>query len=334
MTFNIYKVKIKEKMLKGDEMNKIKELFGLEIKLSRWPGEEELPLYLREQYRFEAAMIGDAECLLLTPTSELGTLPAIKKQIRVIEQMAKRHVVFDLVQISEYRQDSLIKASIPFLLGDKMIYLPFMATYLSKMKKPRQYEKLQPSAQVVLLKMLYDKDREVMLSELRSGLPYSAMTVSRAAEQLVQAGLVATHKDGVKVIIERNDNSKTLFDKARPFLIDPVIKTCYVERKAVSAQCIKAGLTALSEKTMLADDAFETFAIKSGVLDEDILHDERIDPARQVRMEIWKYDPQLLQRDGIVDPLSLVLTLDDSADERVEQAKEGLMNNCWEELTW
>ena len=36
-------------------------------------------------------MIGDAECLLLTPTSELGTLPAIKKQIRVIEQMAKRH---------------------------------------------------------------------------------------------------------------------------------------------------------------------------------------------------------------------------------------------------
>ncbi len=321
-------------MLKGDEMDKIKELFGLEIKLSRWPGEEELPLYLREQYRVEAAVIGEAECLLLTPTSELGTLPAIKKQIAVIEQMAERHVVLDLVQISEYRQNSLIKARIPFVLGDKMIYLPFMATYLSKMKKRRQYEKLQPSTQVVLLKLLYDKEREIMLSELRRGLSYSAMTVSRAVEQLVQVGLVTTHKDGVKVIIERNDNSKTLFDKARPFLINPVAKICYAERENVTNQCIRAGLTALSEKTMLADDAFETFAVKSGVFDEDILHDEKIDPSRQVRMEIWKYDPQLLQRDRIVDPLSLVLTLEDNADERIEQAKEDLMNNCWEAWTW
>lgn len=36
-----------------------------------------------------------------------------------------------------------------------------------------------------------------------------------------------------------------------------------------------------------------------------------------VIIELWKYDPVLLSRDGMVDPLSLVMSFDDNEDERM-----------------
>ena len=37
-------------------------------------------------------------------------------------------------------------------------------------------------------------------------------------------------------------------------------------------------------------------------------------------LEIWKYDPNALCQNGMVDPFSLVLSLKDAEDERVETA--------------
>ena len=39
----------------------------------------------------------------------------------------------------------------------------------------------------------------------------------------------------------------------------------------------------------------------------------------EARMESWKYDPAILARSGIADPLSLYLSLRHSADERVQK---------------
>ena len=36
-----------------------------------------------------------------------------------------------------------------------------------------------------------------------------------------------------------------------------------------------------------------------------------------VIIELWKYDPVLLSRDGMVDPLSLVMSFEDNEDERM-----------------
>ena len=49
---------------------------------------------------------------------------------------------------------------------------------------------------------------------------------------------------------------------------------------------------------------------------------------------MWKYDPLLLSRDGVVDPLSLVMSLRGNTDERVEEALEDLMDAFWEGTIW
>ncbi|GEM_PF-3944963 len=41
-----------------------------------------------------------------------------------------------------------------------------------------------------------------------------------------------------------------------------------------------------------------------------------------MEIEIWKYDPELFAREGVVDPLSLYMSLKDTKDERVEMALE------------
>ena len=53
--------------------------------------------------------------------------------------------------------------------------------------------------------------------------------------------------------------------------------------------------------------------------------------AEQAEIEIWKYDPAVLARDHVVDPLSLIMTLQENADERTEEAIEEILEKFWEE---
>ncbi len=53
--------------------------------------------------------------------------------------------------------------------------------------------------------------------------------------------------------------------------------------------------------------------------------DEFFDERNQVKLEIWAYDPLLLSRDNYPDSVSLVLSLLNNRDERVEEAVEELI---------
>ena len=44
-----------------------------------------------------------------------------------------------------------------------------------------------------------------------------------------------------------------------------------------------------------------------------------------VRLELWKYDPELFSVNGVVDPISLSLCYSDETDERIEEAIEEYM---------
>ena len=57
-----------------------------------------------------------------------------------------------------------------------------------------------------------------------------------------------------------------------------------------------------------------------------------IDSQNQVCVELWKYNPLILAKDAIVDPLSLVLSFKDVVDERIEQAVEEVICKELEEI--
>ena len=73
-----------------------------------------MPVYIAGSYDFHTAYIGNRRCIMLAPTEELATLPALKKQIVKIQQIDNVPVVFELTTVSNYRRKSLIENNIPF----------------------------------------------------------------------------------------------------------------------------------------------------------------------------------------------------------------------------
>ena len=72
----------------------------------------------------------------LTPKGDMPTLPAFKKQISIIKEIENVPIFLHLDVISSFRRQNLLENKIPFILKDKIVYLPFMATYLTN----TQYE--------------------------------------------------------------------------------------------------------------------------------------------------------------------------------------------------
>ena len=156
-------------------------------------------------------------------------------------------------------------------------------------------------------------------------LPFTAMTMTRAVKQLEEADLFLVTKDGVNKVIESKYGRAELFQKAKQYLSTPVRKAGYMDKSQVTSDMVYAGETALAEKTMLNPSKVVTYAVSDRNFDKKLLSDELVDPAEQVRLELWAYDPKIFSKDSIVDNLSLALSFQDNPDERIEEAVEELV---------
>ena len=104
--------------------------------------------------------------------------------------------------------------------------------------------------------------------------------------------------------------------------VSPVRNRVRVKTKLNHA--VKSGVTALAEYSDIVDNDFLTFALPS--------NDGKKIPAGKIHrydgdvMESWRYDPRLLNDGkGLVDPLSLYISLKGASDPRIQIATERLL---------
>ena len=133
-------------------MNAINAL-GLKLDLKDWNKSDQLPFYILNNFSIQKATFNDIECLSLTPHEELPTLSALKKQIAVIKKVEDIPVFLNLNSISHFRKQNLIENRIPFILKDKMVFLPFMATLLTneQCEENTKIEKLTLATQLLFI---------------------------------------------------------------------------------------------------------------------------------------------------------------------------------------
>lgn len=86
-----------------------------------------------------------------------------------------------------------------------------------------------------------------------------------------------------------------------------------------------AGETALSEKTMLNPNRVVTYAISEKDYDTTLLTEELIDPDKQVRLELWAYNPKYFSENNSADDISVILSFENTNDERIEEAVDELL---------
>lgn len=309
------------------------DIMGMHVTYREWDGKRKLPFYLDSGYRFQEADIDGCPCVLIYPKNDLPTLPALKKQILRIQKITPVPVVICVQAMSAFRRKNMIENKIPFIIEEKQVYLPFMGTFLQKKADipVRGSDKFMVSSQLLFLLFIYQDGTELYLSEASKDLPYSAMTITRAARQLEKSGLFHVKKRGVSNILTCKCNKKELYRKAKKYLSSPVLMVGYMPKKELTEKMVLAGNSALAEKSMLNTDIL-CYAVYQRDIDKRSLSDELIDPSEQACVEVWKYDPNLFSKEGIADPISLALSLADEMDERIEAGIDEMLENLREDI--
>ena len=313
-------------------MNYITENIGIPVLEYPWNQEKKLPYYLLDDYEFQKAELDTLPCIFIRPKNTLATIPGLKKHIAKIQEIETLPVVLILDYLTVHQKNALIKARIPFVVEQNQIYLPFLGVSLKErlIAKCQQTEKLTPSAQVLLFHFLYQRTSEMYTGGLGETVGVSTMQISRAVRQLKELRLVNVAKDGTRTVVSRKENRQTIFEKAKPFLINPIRTTLYTQKDCLLPGLPLAGLSALSSTTSLNPPTLTAFAVygETQLKGSDVLLDENT----QAEIQVWKYSPtKLSPKPGIVDTLSLAVTLMQARDERVEQALEEILANLWNE---
>lgn len=316
-------------------MEYITEILGVPVIREKWRKQSQLPFFLSEKYQFEQVTIEKTECLFLHPQGELDTVNVIKKHLKRIGKVCGSPMVLEMRQLTSQRRKTLIEARISFVIPGKQIYLPFLGTMLTEKCDTATTgvmpDKLQPSAQQLLLAMILGGCKPMQLSPLAKRFGVTAMTITRAANQLCETNLIKKVGTGVgaKKMLITEYAPKELYQNMQPYLTQPVRKTVYISKGDVQPEMFSAGLSALSEMSMLNPPVIETWGTLKLSLEKDSYTNDLVDSDKQCALQIWKYDPRNISQSKTVDILSLSLSLAEDEDERTRQCLEELIERIW-----
>lgn len=290
------------------------------INYKSWDKKQALPLYVAGNYEIDEAIVSNNRFIVMSPIGDLPTLPAMKKHIEKIQKIDDVPVAFYLKNLSDFRRKGMLESNIPFMT-EKQVFLPFIGALLMEEKNNALYkEKFMFSTQQLFLMYLYNRQNKLYVANVGKKLPYSAMTLSRAVKQLEASDLFLVYKDGVNKVIESKYDRRELFERAKPFLLDPVRKYGYIEKSRIDENMVLASESALAKNSMLNPSKLITYAIDEQKMDINQMENELVDPNKQIRLELWGYDPKLFSDDNVADGLSVALSLREIVDERIEEA--------------
>lgn len=312
----------------------LKDNIDDKIKVDKWNDVNNIPIFLRNIYKFYSMTILENPCILLEIIDDAPGVDSIKKHVNVIKKITNHQIVFYYKEITRYRRKSLIENNIAFVIGNGQIFLPFLGLHFKKTKSIDKYvekktKSFTPSAQVSYLYFFYNRDTVINITDFSEIFGWPLMTASRALNELYNAKLL-TYKIGGKTSRSKEYSrisDMDYFENGRELLSSPVKRIVYV--KAVPKDSYVAGLEALAEQSMINPPKHKIRAIHSKCLvsrdleiikNKDIVKDEKT-----VELQVWDYDPKLFTNNNLVDVVSLYASLREEKDERIEQALEEVL---------
>lgn len=307
---------------------------GIEVEVRHFPGAVNYPAYLRDGYRFFSMKWLKGICLLMAGEKDAVFTPAvISKHLEQVCGRCGMEVVYVTDAISSYDRKRLIEHKVPFVLPGNQMYLPFMAVDLRELLKTRSIKRpaLRPATQLLVLYALYQgKKLTFTPAEVASILEVSAMTMTRAFDELAALGIGEHTVAGKNRCLRFAVNRGELWKQIRPYLKTPVKKRVYVTGLNFKT-ALSAGYTALAHWSMINAPENRTVAVSYNDW-KDLVGEDRVSviPAHDrgaVEVEVWKYPPNRFSHDGCADKISVYLSLKDSHDERVQSALDDLLRS-------
>jgi hypothetical protein len=305
---------------------------------------DRLPMYINETYKLYQTDLFNTEIILAEMKNEDElSIQQTEKQVHQIKNLLHQKVVVVLENIQAYNRKRLIEKGINFIVPGKQLYMPDLLIDLRESfvhpKTRQKNETLLPSAQFLLIYHIIHryqnwKLEEHPFKEIAQKLGYTPMSITNAIDNLKYNELVEVQGEKEKFIRFRNDRHE-LWNIAfqQNLLVNPVIKTVYVDEKPKDFFLLRCNASALPEYTDLNPSRQEYFAIEKTVFYGLQKSNALVNPndyEGKYALEVWKYNPLTLVDElpndrTVVDPLSLYLSVKDSRDERIEMALDQIL---------
>jgi len=290
---------------------------------------------MNSRYGFWQLNLLDKTYLLASPSNQY-TIKSLARDFEEIELKTSQQVILYTDTLSPYSKRRLIAERIPFLLFDKQFFLPMLALNIRAGSEAAltQRDILTPAAQVVFLCLLYAEAQTTAQQELQERLGLSAISISRAVKELQTFGLVSVHTGG-KTNRKREISvleQMEFYRRGIKYFGRAVKQTIYCEGEP-DKNLLLSGLSALSRRTMINPPKQEYYALYSRARNSinlsQISKAEYLDYQDAFCIDLLSYDPAHLALDGMVDPVTMILTLHER-DERIDAE----LNNYMKGFAW
>ncbi|MCM1222472.1 MAG: hypothetical protein NC548_49190 [Lachnospiraceae bacterium] len=293
--------------------------------------------------RYESSYISiDGErVLLIKPPSnaELGG-KKLTSDYRKVCRFYNGVVLMWLPSVDYALRKTLVSNRVNFIVVGSQLYLPSLYISLQEknLKVIQESETLSIPAQVVVIYHLVKKSLNgIPLTHVAKLVGYSPKTLSLVTQELVSKGIISLNRDGrTSKYMTFKFGGKQLWDSVKGLMVSPIVKTGYCGKRLLDSfensgkGIYRAGKEAFKEYAF-GDDYTEiaTAAIYKDRLQQSGLVIDSTN-TYSTKIEVWRYDPDILAVGRYVDPCSLYLSLRDRVTPN--QAKE--LSRIFRWWTW
>lgn len=252
------------------------------------------------------------------------------KRLDALERAVGEPVAVFLSSATTSQKRSLMAVRRGFLTEQGDMYLPQLAVALKAGTRRRSASRaFTPAQQQAFLYCLLG-DGPFTQEGLRRLTGISAAGASRALSSLSEAGLI-DYRIGGKTGRKREyfvPDKAEFFRKGKKLFGDP-IKSCGSEVRAPGDHALVSGLSALAQRSDLVPPSKTIVAIRpNGKTDENSGVE---DVGETCVVQRLSYDPFPFAENGVVDPFTMLMTIDED-DERISMAlREALGGYSWYE---
>lgn len=317
----------------------LKSIFGETIVINEYQNVASLPRFLQTNYAFCQLEWNGNSCVLLRPLFAWH-LPEIKKQYGFFQKSCACPCALCVDGLTALQRRNLVESHVPFISSSQQVYFPFWGCLFQERTKAPSLpssKKMVPGTQAVFLYLYYrDDPHPVNLSRVAKDLSLSKATCTRAFDDLLGFGLIRQKKEGANKWISPAFSKEEYLRRGYPKMKSPVHRTLFLKPGQSLPYQLIGGIRALSDKTELAsnsrDGAIVISKAEANVIPSYCLCSQcDFEDFGGEIVEVWSYDPHVFSKQTYVDDISLLLSVGENTDERIQKsldqirAKHGLL---------
>lgn len=297
-----------------------------------------LPHFIIDRYAIWQGSLNGRTLLLMAikeilPPGSGATAQYLKHRDLVQRELGAELVLLLLDRAPNAIRRQMVDRKIGFIAPGAQLYVP--EAFLDLRERAPAFAiasaaSISPTTQFLLLAIMQGRGLgDLNLTELADDLGVSIMSISRTLDELEALQLAKAHHVGRQRRLHMLLRGQKLWEAVQAQLQSPVRKVRVVYAQDGEKIGPLAGTSALARYTMLAPPRTEARAILAAswksLAAADTLRPATAFDDERIEVQTWTYDPRILARNGVIDPLSLYLSVRGSPDERVAQAAEELL---------